>query len=441
MNQACIACAELHLKCDNDKPCQRCKTKNIHCQYQSRQADDEAVAHDLLSLSQRPVQASDFNRPSLSSPPTQGVNFTQNLVVPGDPTSIQRAHDSSAFYDNATAQIPDVSNNLAAFSNDFDGSDLRDFLQNVMGQEPYGVRTGLQSGTWTPRNLFEYGINTDLELDELDRDFLADYSMNNPFGVTPDTSTSYSVADTSSEHPIGGIEPIQKASTWRFRPVSRDSRDNHLTLPSGDSSRRLVVSRRVTKEPLSYITRDAMLGLITALRFRPLDPATSSTLPSVELLDSLLQFQLASNPTSSQLVHIATYEPSAARPELTMCLIAAGAVSTPDKHLRKLGFALQEATRGAIAVALESDNTLVRHVDVLQAAVLSVNIGLWSGNSRKMEIAEAFIQVWVTCLRRGGWFRRKYDQNNPVPEDTGPVLEAKWQAWAIEESQKRYAKF
>ncbi|GAB7351463.1 hypothetical protein MBLNU459_g2123t1 [Dothideomycetes sp. NU459] len=57
-----------------------------------------------------------------------------------------------------------------------------------------------------------------------------------------------------------------------------------------------------------------------------------------------------------------------------------------------------------------------------------------------MEIAESFLQPYLTMIRRRGWFRRSaYESVAPTPEDFGSQLEDKWRRWAGQESRKRLA--
>lgn len=75
-----------------------------------------------------------------------------------------------------------------------------------------------------------------------------------------------------------------------------------------------------------------------------------------------------------------------------------------------------------------------------QTYALHIEIGIWSGNRRKTEIAESFSQPLITMLRRGLRFRRSvYQTIIPLAEDTNEVLERKWHAWIEQESFKRYA--
>ncbi|KAF4548659.1 Fungal specific transcription factor domain-containing protein 54 [Elsinoe fawcettii] len=470
VNQACEACAELHLKCDNIKPCSRCCTKGISCKYQNNNSETEAVAQNLLSLAQTPVvdnahlPASNHQMDiNVSQTPNSGPMLYQTQgntpgrtpmmmqydMGPPNPYSApnnnnnMQQHDQNAYQNSAPMDV-----NQHAYSQEnsappeMDRNELHEFLRGVMGipaTDPMAVpSSGYKSGIWTPRNMYDFGVDTSLELNDLDLSFLDTYNQYNPFGATPDAANSAigsTISETPSEPPLG-VESLQKASTWRFRPISKDTAPNNLLVPATDpaTSKRLLIERRVTPETLPYTIRDQILAMIITAGA---DSKSVLSFPSVELLDSLLQFFLSGGPSSTDLIHVPTFRPSQKRPELCAAMIAAGAANAPDTALRKLGMVIQETVRIGVPKHLETDNSLIRDIQMLQAAFLSLKIGFWSGNSRKMELSESFMQPWTTMVRRAGWFGRRYDHIVPSQDDTGEELEEKWHKWIYEESRKR----
>lgn len=384
VGQACEACADLHLKCDDEKPCNRCKTKGLECHYQLSAVNEmEAIAPTLLSLAQQPVLDRNnsnysqsypdpmvngpmlYNGPDSQDPSRAGsVGFD----FMGTPRMAEMYHDmapppAKAPMTNGVTFAPrDSMGNLVPQApgsihedpspiNDAEGHELHDFLQQVMGEGTFAnlSQTNNGLGTWTPRNLFEFGMNTNLELNDIDLSFLDDYNQSNPFGMTTPTPDAapmerYFPGETPPDPPLG-VESLQKSSTWRFRPQSKDNREGNMSLPATDSLKRLTVDRRVTPEMLQYTTRDQILALIITA-----GSGSRSVLsfPSVELLDSLLQYYLTATPAPSSLIHAASFRPSQKRPELVASMIAAGAAMAPDAPLRKLGFAIQEAVQISI---------------------------------------------------------------------------------------------
>lgn len=281
---------------------------------------------------------------------------------------------------------------------------------------------GILSGTRTPRNVFDFGNANDWSLNEMDLTFIGDYNQHVPFWPASDTvpSTGPCAPDEPEPHsvPPVGVDATRK---WRFRPVTRDSMDANLSLPTAEIHRRPQYSRRVLTEPLSNTTRDNILTMVASAgsQARPI-----ASFPSTDLLDSLLQFFLSATDAATYFCHTPTFNPNR-RPILTAAMVAAGATLTPDAPLQKLGLVFQEVVRVTIpvmvgiwstmllqqpllffrslsdfAVQIEKDNTLSRDVEILQAAYINLKNGFWSGNSRKMELAESFMQPWATMVRR-----------------------------------------
>ena len=157
----------------------------------------------------------------------------------------------------------------------------------------------------------------------------------------------------------------------------------------------------------------------------------ASAFPSIELLDGLIQYFLSSPSLEAQLwFHLPTFSPSTLNPELLASVVSAGAATIPNVSLRKLGFALHEASRIGQSRTIEEDNTAIRDLQHLQTFLLQLKVGMWSGISRKMEIAESFLQALLTMLRRGGRFRRlTWKEICPFPDEQGVALEQKWLSW------------
>ena len=386
VGQACEACADLHLKCENEKPCTRCKTKGIFCQHQAGQSETESVAHNLLSLAQQPGPV--LNTPTLRDPsdslqtPLDAFDGQGAAVVDAVSSNDHHVHfaefpssysatthyeDPMTFDPTSIAAIdpsviaPTQVTQDTSPHGDFDGAELREFLQDVMGLDAMAMpSSGLKSGTWTPRDIFDFGVDTNLELNDIDLGFLDVYNQHNPFGIgaTPDATTSavQSVTSDGPSEPPLGIDAFQKSSAWKFRPVALDTSSANLSLPPTDVNKRFHIEKRLTSEPLSYTTRDQIIAMIANI-----GPENRSflTFPSLELLDSLLQYFISQSSATTYLIHMPTFSPSQTRYELCAAMIAAGAALTPDASLRKLGYVVQETLR--LHVPLVVSTTLGKH--------------------------------------------------------------------------------
>ncbi|KAH0010683.1 hypothetical protein KCU78_g10275, partial [Aureobasidium melanogenum] len=459
VSKACEACAELHIRCDEQKPCTRCNKKQITCVYQTSPPppDKEAVARDLLAFaSESIVMPSDLPSMNPSIDPSMTPSMNPSMDASTDPlinssTNLSMNHSmdhaSTGPYQLSTEPMiitQQGPGHVSVPPNDHDGGFLHDFLQSIIGGDPFPreIAPG-GSGTWTPRNVFDFGANTDLELNDLDLNFLDGYNHEIPFTAFVETPETNRSIPTSEPPSALGVESLQKSSTWRFRPVTQDrgmGDQQNISIPSGETSKRLPMQRRVTSEMLSYTMRDRVMALFMASSSN-VDTLqkTMQSFPSLELLDSLLQYFLSSKTAiSNRMIHLPTFRPNNARPELIAAMVVGGATLAPDVSLRKMGFALMEVIRVGVPQNIERDNTLIGDIECVTSLCIGLSAGLWSGNSRKMEIAESFLQPYLTMCRRRGWFRRSaYETIVPYPTDVGKALEDKWHAWAKQETRKR----
>jgi len=495
VTQACEACAGLHLKCEETKPCKRCTKKGIHCNFTANfgppngmeqspetsyvhaQDHEQRQYHEHIQQQQQQLQGQQLQHQEFQSPHAQSQQLQsqhmlgqrmQNLpsvhtLQPMQPTPVMHRESMTGPHPNQlpAMQMLDSPATPSHQSLHMDGSMmppqtsssnmfdyLRDKMMPPIQQPNHNVQViDYQAGPWTPRELFDFGVDTNMELNDLDLSFLDTYNNANPFDLRtpsigfPATGSDIMPSFTSAPVPPLDTAALPKASVWKFRPLAKDSgsaEQENLSLPTPTS---LDIDRRVTCEPLSQTSRDKVLAMILSTCKPNSIPRAVACFPSISLLDSLFQFSLTSPGSHAKhWIHAPTLLAGLTRPEVLAAIIAAGAVLTPDASIRKIGYAIQEAVRTAVQVQVEEDNTLMRDLQIMQASLLQLKIGLWSGDSRKMELAEGFQQVLVTMARRGGFFRRgTYERIVPYAEDQGEVLEKKWRQWVKQESRKRFA--
>jgi len=303
------------------------------------------------------------------------------------------------------------------------------------------------------RDLLNFGVTNDLELDEMDFGMLDTYS--NMFMASgaihfdftyPHIPAQHNIeqqAETASPPPANtkqlvlGVEAF-KRSHLRWTPT-RDSwadvENAGLSVPS-DTRPPIPMNRRSINLRLDHSARDRILAVVLCTcGFNNRLQAVSS-FPPAEMFDNLMnRYFHYQRESHDAWIHPASFNPSAASPELLTIIVAAGAVLTPVPAIRKLGYSLQEAVRTSLGQLIESNNSVTRQLETLQAFMIQLEISLWSGNKRKIEIAEAFRQTITTMLRRAGKFRRaQYPFVPLLAGDNGEVLDARWKQW-IEQQQ------
>lgn len=212
---------------------------------------------------------------------------------------------------------------------------------------------------WTPMGSAPFEFAPSIELEDIDLRFLDDYNVNIPFELADDTPgalsqpTAHPAADPCRAAALGS--DAFHNSHWRFRPNAQDhgaAEEHNLSLPA-DHTPAPRLDRRATGTKLSVSSRDRILTMVAdSCRPENLSLAVAS-FPSVELLDSLLQYSLTSPVARfDSFLHAATFNPGEKRPELLAAMAAGGAVLTADSALTKLGHAIQETLRSAIPKAV-----------------------------------------------------------------------------------------
>lgn len=305
----------------------------------------------------------------------------------------------------------------------------------------------------TRGGLVAFGLETNLDLSMVDLSFLESYNARAPFEYEPATTstlapTAQAVENeaTEADHAAEQDQSVQRLR-WRFVPVPQDhgyAEHGNLLLSGQVGSHSPPTSLRdVDMGPgpdncLDLASRDKIMSI--ALSQMPQSfSLNAASFPSPELLDRLIRYFLSVPfSTAGAWIHRSTFIPRHSRSELLLAMAAAGAVLTPDSALQKLGFAMQEVVRHRLSTVFEADNTRIRDLELLQTFLLCLEIGLWSANSRKMEISESFRHPLITMLRRRGRFDAAGYLSIAVdPVDSGQALEDKWRLWVREESIKR----
>ncbi|KAI9732762.1 MAG: hypothetical protein M1834_003700 [Cirrosporium novae-zelandiae] len=430
VTQACKACATAKLKCEEEKPCRRCRQRNISCLPSSGEGRTK----------NRSGPESNPNMPTISDVQTEDGSMTGSVYpvvqVPTPETSNPETDSLTAL---STPSLPADDTVL-----DFEGNTFHDLLRDVMIPAPldFGRMPNLQ-GYHTP---LDFGIDNNWNLNEIDFSFLD--SVQDPIsGYSQRTFNTAPQPESSEEVPKDrngialGTEAFRKSSLGRWIPAHQDhgyAEQPNLSLPVSQSDNP-EFDRRILGERLASGSRDKILGMVLGSCQPANVPRVLSSFPSAEMLDSLMQRYFDGQ--SSQIdswIHSPSFRPGFQRPELLAAIAAAGAIQTPGTTIRKLGFALQEAVRIAMPEIFEADNARTRDLQTLQSYALCLDMGLWSGNRRKMEIAESHAQPVLTMLRRAGCYQRsKYTSIVPQPSDEGDVLHQKWLEWVEIESFKR----
>ncbi|CAI4214079.1 unnamed protein product [Parascedosporium putredinis] len=380
VTQACRACSSNHLRCSEEKPCRRCTSKGIDCVWTQ---PSDSVITPPSSVSQ--ASEATFDMGNTAQPahladmePLQPQLMESRDMAPGSPSM--------------SGMDGGMNNALPGFFPDWN----------------------LLPGQWTPLAGQDFGLTPNIDLDDVDLRFLDSYNLKVPFefgtashagsatdpafpleNTTPTSSSAvaehtYSSSSSSSFHPAALGSEAFRRSHWRFRPNRHDhggAEEHNLSLDPQESADHAVSSR------------DKILTMV-----------------------------------------VESCRPQNLSRAVAAGMAADGAVMTADPALTKLGYAIQECVRVSVPKDWERNNSLIRDLELLQAFFFTLEIGLWSGHGRKVEIAESFLQPLLTMTRRGNKFRRSaYPPIVVRADDDHETLTRTWHAWVKQESFKRVA--
>ncbi|TVY14421.1 hypothetical protein LARI1_G005836 [Lachnellula arida] len=466
--QACLSCAGSKLKCGGEKPCQRCRQKNITCtfppsnekaknlaksQVPEVKKSQEDLDMDGLEGAQTLATLDSHNRmldcdPQTRSPFTtdaSSVAFSQHTgMTPSD-----AMHDSH----HEVSSTPLVDNALLGI----DESSLAEFLRDVMMPITPDSLAGQQGMDFLPqhysgRDVFNFGMDSSLDMND------GDFGWINSQNCLRQQQSAWN-PHLEVEHPVdrgqrapdvssgmtAGAEAFQK-SVWQWKPNQTEhanAEQANLAISHKDMQWQYLEARLapdILDQRIEYNSRDKILAMLLSTCEPGNVPRVVSSFPSAELLDSLMHLFFRSDLHSTDaFIHLPTFRPQYQMPELNGIVVAAGAVLSNVPTIRRLGFAIQESVRSALIKICESDNSRTRDLQLVQTFALELSIGLWSGNKRKMEIAESNSQPLITMLRRSGYLGRRVPATPPEAGDDDKTLDHKWRAWVEAESFKRVA--
>lgn len=446
VSHACRGCAAARVKCEETKPCTRCRTRNQVCEYSAAEAGSAAAMH-LLHLSAGPrsettspassasQSASDAARssshlsvPQISTYPATGPDdgsvmpalsvLDPGPTLPHPPRSIppqSRLHDKQhrGTVVNAeeanTGILPQQTHvwtgNQAV---DVAGQAFSGFLQNVIYEPGYdGARVTEGHGQGQVQGLSVLDLSAHNNLDLTDVDFsLLDYWNVDLLGGGFQQSQTFTPSPEDSIDLVQMRKNLVQAwteSPWRWslsRINAGYGEQSNLPVPSPDVTGALRESRKklgetVVTDRLDGAARDGVLAIVLkTCKTSEMMARVASSFPSAEVMDSLIHIFLASHfCQTSQWIHQATFEMKAMPADWHAMAAASGAVLTSVPTLRRWGFAVQEAVRVTIPERFESVNTTIKDVGLVQSLSLVQDVALWSGNRRKMEIAECHIGI------------------------------------------------
>ncbi|RWA14639.1 hypothetical protein EKO27_g438 [Xylaria grammica] len=440
VSHACRPCASARVKCEEIKPCQRCQKKGLTCEYAATEAGSTAALHLLHlsadarnnsptpgatpgSLQLSPAISQDQGQMPHGTalpiiPETRGMVSNMNIKnehgrLPTPDAIVEPSHYT---YENAYATNNTVDVTHQPFS---------DFLRDVLYAQSLDSSRLVEAQGLA---VLDFRDDTNYELNEVDFGMLDHWNLDGlgeravvTQAATPQTDDS-SVDMTQMRQKL---VKIWTESPWRWIPDKRDHRyfeHGNLPLPTRDSASQQFQERqkqvdRVVQDKLDPSSRDKILAVVLGTA-----AVTRSTPLFGIRLDTFRYLGI----------------------ELSMARVAGnrgGCRRNPDacSYLEKVWVRYRRSSM-ILPSKFEENNTGIANLGLVQTLVLGQDISLWSGNRRRMEIAECHLLIPITMMRYRGRFQRSsYPAITVNESDQGEVLEEKWKSWYELESWKRLA--
>lgn len=215
---------------------------------------------------------------------------------------------------------------------------------------------------------------------------------------------------------------------FAWNPASR--RISHIGEVAFDSDDPLLsrVESRFALDTESYLNLKAVLSQDIVTNDTTMIEGMPS-IPSIEVLNAFLaQFVRCFLP-QAPVLHRSTFEICNCPDHLLMIMIAIGAVYCKRKHVRRFAIVLQDLARCHLHMAVTANETLLKDPATVYSSALICYTGIWCGNKRAFELAEALRGSVVT------WARRSSNQMSAVETRAGD--QDVWLNWIRNESSKR----
>ncbi|KAL4797787.1 hypothetical protein BDV19DRAFT_37991 [Aspergillus venezuelensis] len=435
--EACAPCATAKASCDNNSPCKRCQRKEISCVPRHANGRRDKTM---------PTPTSKTRTPRGSYRRQDNIDFLatcgQNEQIQHTPPSLEETIYSPSSLASFPSQAPDpVHDGLEGLKG---LGEFPSFFENIM--MPSDLTSNTVAMTQQPRGVFDFmddpnflssGADTSLFGTEIlaDLDHILQYN--------PSPAATNCILESSNEEQ-GTKQRVEafRRSLWLWVPAKNQtgfSDDGQIPLQDGDMTASISSLHRSRLESLkirgklSSQLRDHIFQLILATGGSHL---SVPSFPTAESLDALIKIGISKRTETDAWIHPYTLYRYDSRPELLTALVAAGCVCSAIPTIGKAGVTLLEIVRVSLAQLVESDNSVLRDLQYFQASLMWLDIGVFCGYKRKMQIAESNLQPVCTALRRAGTFDRSfYSPIQPTERLTGDEsLDALWLRWVRQES-------
>ncbi|KAL4976873.1 hypothetical protein BDW66DRAFT_166179 [Aspergillus desertorum] len=415
--EACVQCAAAKASCDNDSPCNRCQRKGIPCVSRKQRQRRCRTVVKATPETETP-QGEAASEPDINIGTTSS---TYPLIIGGTASLYSPASLASSIipFPSGMPGPDNLADNLSEFPA---------FFEHVMMPSDLGS-TGAP-GVQQPRGVFDFMCDPGFASSDVGlfgSDILMDLDRILEQNPSPAPTTSDREVSTEEESAKQRVAAFRK-SLWLWVPEKNRngfSEEGQIPLRDGDMTASISSLHRSRLEALN------IRGKLTQQMRDSIFQLS---------LDALIKIGISKRTETDAWIHPYTLYRQTSRPELLTALVAAGCVCSAIPSVGKAGVLLLEIVRVSLAHLVESDNSVLRDLQYFQASMMWLDIGIFCGYKRKMQIAESHLQPLCTALRGAGAFDRSFfSHTQSVHMLSAGSVEDAWLQWIQQESLKRLA--
>ncbi|CAG7566266.1 unnamed protein product [Fusarium equiseti] len=384
--EACLNCAASKAKCEDQKPCSRCRGKSLTCQMPVRRGNQYRISESQAGMSPSDssmVASTGGNDSQAFTAGDAAYALSQSVIA-----SQEHAIDSTVDY------------NAASF---IGASSFRDATEESLY---FAASQRLFPD-------FEFSWDSDFGLIKAPRSNTFERSPESGMGAK---GSRQACKDAKKENLHLG------SSAWVLEPETSSQAGSPV--PPSD-----VIS--------SY-SRDSLFAMV--LSNNP-TPNRVPSFPSADLLNYMIEtYFIVEDPKSEAFIHRSSLDSTTTSLDLIFAVVSNGATYISNPAIWQFALALHGLTAGIIQ-KLEPSGVTLRDLMVFQASMLHLETGQWSGFNQQTAAAESSAPQLMTLLRKTGRTSFTSDTNAHTPNtgDSPEMLESKWRSFVTLESCKRLA--
>lgn len=282
--------------------------------------------------------------------------------------------------------------------------------------------------------------------------FLAEQPFPGPLDIWDDfqlTSPLEDVSEGDTPREGGNPNPEDALPSAAPSPPNETSYEDRTPFAWDPSSKRISEVKAVILAPddpllleidpkfsLDVPTYEALRSVLSqdvVIQGRVIAKSIQS-FPSLEVTNAFIsRFSVAFLP-QAPVIHVPTFRINDDYPTyLLAIMISIGATYCKRKHARRFAIVLQELARCHLSLAVAANDELLKDPLTIYAAALICYSGLWCGNKRAFELAEALRGSVVAWVRR---LPNNIHRGTGTLEFGNDVAET-WRQWIRQESLRR----